>query len=91
MNTKLNKLRRIVKSYVFAPSRSPKGEHFRLFLSSVAGLFLGIVMALLIQTHYAEVERVEALQKELLQSATPPPGQGEKRWLALEQLKLLMK
>lgn len=86
----LKSSRSCLKSYVYAPKRSTKGEHRTLFLYGMVGLFIGIGMASVMKANYDAEDRAEAIQQRLLQSATPPPGQGEKRWLALEQLKLLL-
>lgn len=90
MKTLFTKLLRTIKSYIYASSHTKKGEFVRLFLCGTMGLLLGVGMALMMQAHYEEVDKEEALYTQMLQSATPPRG-GEKRWLALEQLKLFLK
>lgn len=91
VNKWLDKTRHWIKSYALASRRTPKGERRTLFLYGVAGLLAGMVLASAMKAHYDAEDRAEAFKQEMLQRATPPPGQGEKRWLALEQLKLLLK
>lgn len=86
IKARLEKARHWLKTYIYASSRSKRGERRTLFLFAVMGLFLGIGLAVVIK----EQERTEARQEELLKAAIPPAGPGEKRWLALEQLKLLL-
>ena len=87
---RLNTARKWLKSYIYAPTRSVKGERTRLFLFGMVGLMIGIGTAVFIQTSNEAEDRRVSIQEQMLQHAIPPAGRGEKRWLAMEQLKLLL-